>query len=219
MFAAGNQLENIVDTEFCLEAETCQRIHICPPGHGQHPPDTGKIQVPVCMFRYGIAIETFQALHACQAGVFPVTVSQHDLVIDVLQTPCDGPRDVTGTDDQKSGRWRFPDTKQLVRGYVDALLRAGQGQKALAILDEYSRIYIKDAALYRLEAEAYRQIGDTVNSRMALAEHYYQNGELDAAIHQLQLAGNEPGGDFYANSRLDARLKELENERNALNRR
>jgi predicted Zn-dependent protease len=54
---------------------------------------------------------------------------------------------------------------------------------------------------------------------MALAEHFYQSGELDAAIHQLQLAANEPGGDFYQSSRLEARLKELEQEREYLRRR
>jgi predicted Zn-dependent protease len=110
----------------------------------------------------------------------------------------------------------FPDSKQLVRSYVDALLRNGQGRLALKILDDYSRIYGKGAALYRLEAEAYRQIGKVMDSRMALAEHYYHSGELDAAIHQLQLAANEPGGDFYQNSRLDARLRELESERDYL---
>jgi predicted Zn-dependent protease len=110
----------------------------------------------------------------------------------------------------------FPDSKQLVRSYVDALLRNGQGRLALKMLDDYSHLYSKDATLYRLEAEAYRQIGKVMDSRMALAEHYYRNGELDAAIHQLQLAANEPGGDFYQNSRLDARLKELESERNYL---
>lgn len=113
----------------------------------------------------------------------------------------------------------FPDSPQLIRGYVDALLRAEQGQKALAILDDYSRVNTKDAALYRLEAEAYRQTGNILNSRMALSEHYYLTGELDAAIHQLQLAANEPGGNFYENSRLDARLKELEDEKQRLMRR
>ena len=113
----------------------------------------------------------------------------------------------------------FPDSKLLVRGYVDALLRNGQGEKALAVLGDYSQLYTKDAALYRLEAEAFRQTGKVMNSRMALAEHYYRNGELDAAIHQLQLATNEPGGDFYQNSRLDARLEELESERDFLMRR
>lgn len=113
----------------------------------------------------------------------------------------------------------FPDSSQLIRGYVDALLRDGQGQNALAVLDEYSRINVKGAAMYRLEAEAYRQTGKVTDSRMALAEHYYLSGELDAAIHQLQLAANEPGEDFYQSSRLEARLKELENERQRIKRR
>lgn len=113
----------------------------------------------------------------------------------------------------------FPDSKQVVRAYVDGLLRNGRGQQALTILEDYSRLSSKDAALYRLEAEAYRLTGKVVSSRMALAEHYYQNGELDAAIHQLQLANNEPGGDFYQSSRVDARLRELQDERAYLMRR
>jgi len=112
----------------------------------------------------------------------------------------------------------FPDSKLLISGYVNALLRDGQGEKALNILDDYSRVNLKSAALYRLEAEAFRQIGKVMDSRMALAEHYYRYGELEAAIHQLRLAANEPGGDFYQSSKLDARLKELESERAFLNR-
>ncbi len=91
----------------------------------------------------------------------------------------------------------FPDSKQVVGAYVDALLRNDEGARALVILDDYSRIYAKDAALYRLEAEAFR---------------------LNGAIHQLQLASNEPDGGFYQNSRLDARLKELKAERDFLMR-
>ena len=113
----------------------------------------------------------------------------------------------------------FPDSKQLAHGYVDALLRTGQGDKALAILDEYSHFYRKDAVLYRLEAEAFRLTGKVVSSRMALAEHFYLNGELGAAIHQLQLATNEQGGDFYQSSRVEARLEELQNERDFIMRR
>lgn len=113
----------------------------------------------------------------------------------------------------------FPDSKLLIHGYVNALLRDGQGEKALAILDDYSRVVLKDAALYRLEAEAFRQVGKVKSSRMSLAEHYYRYGELEAAIHQLHLAANDPGGDFYQSSRLDARLKELESERDHLKRR
>jgi predicted Zn-dependent protease len=107
----------------------------------------------------------------------------------------------------------------VVRAYVDALLRNDEGDRALVILDDYSRLYAKDAALYRLEAEAFRLNGKVMSSRMALAEYYYRTGELNGAIHQLQLASNEPGGGFYQNSKLDARLKELKAERDFLMRR
>jgi predicted Zn-dependent protease len=113
----------------------------------------------------------------------------------------------------------FPDSRQVVRGYVDALLRTGKADRALVMLDDYSRLYAKDAALYRLEAEAFRLTGKVMNSRMALAEYYYRTGELNGAIHQLQLASNEPDGDFYQSSKLDARLKELKAERDFLMRR
>ena len=110
----------------------------------------------------------------------------------------------------------FPDSTQLVRGYVDALVRTGMNQQAIDLLDEYSRIHAKDPPMYRLQAEAYRQLGKTANSRLALAEYYYRTGELDAAIHQLELSVNEPGGDFYVQSRIEARLQELERERQDL---
>jgi predicted Zn-dependent protease len=107
----------------------------------------------------------------------------------------------------------FPDSNQLVLGYLDALLRGEQGKKALTVIDDYARVNVKSSALYRLEAEAYRLTGKVMQSRMALSEHYYLSGELDAAIHQLQLAASEPGDDFYQSSRLEARLTELESER------
>jgi predicted Zn-dependent protease len=113
----------------------------------------------------------------------------------------------------------FPDSSQLVLAYADGLLRDGQGKKALVIIDDYSRIHTKSAALYRLEAEAYRLTGEITPSRMALAEYYYLTGELEGAIHQLQLAANEPGGDFYESSKVEARLKELQAERERLTRR
>ncbi len=113
----------------------------------------------------------------------------------------------------------FPDSKQLVRGYADALIRNGEARTALAILDDYARVQHNDATLYRLQAEAYGQVGKAMDSRMALAEHFYHIGELDAAIHQLTLAANEPGGDFYKRSRVDARIQELQQEREYLQRR
>ena len=49
-------------------------------------------------------------------------------------------------------------------------------------------------------------------SRLSLAEHYYLNGKLDAAIYQLQIAAQDAEAGYYLLSRVEARLEELEQE-------
>lgn len=106
----------------------------------------------------------------------------------------------------------FPDNKILVRGYANALIRGGQGARALEMIEGYGRLRSLDAPLYRLQAEAYQQAGKPAESHMSLAEHYYRIGQLGGAIHQLKLASQVAGDDFYRNSRIEARLKDLETE-------
>ena len=106
----------------------------------------------------------------------------------------------------------YPDNKSLVAGYTRGLIKTGAPVKALQVLDRYSRVYGLDAALYRIEAEAYARSGDTARSRFSLAEHHYLNGQLDAAMHQLKLASQQREADYYLLARVDARLKELEYE-------
>ncbi len=107
----------------------------------------------------------------------------------------------------------YPGNKVLVRGYADALIQAGQAKKALEVIDRYGRLHALDAVLYKLRANAHQQAGNPAESHIALSEHYYLNGEIGAAIHQLELASQRSGNDFYRNSRIEARLKQLQNER------
>ncbi|MDX1515133.1 MAG: M48 family metalloprotease, partial [Gammaproteobacteria bacterium] len=106
----------------------------------------------------------------------------------------------------------FPDNKILVRGYTSALIRTGQSARALEIIENYARVRPLDAPLYRIQAEAFEKSGKPAESHMALAEHYYRMGQLGGAIHQLKLASSVSGDDFYRNSRIEARLKDLEEE-------
>jgi len=106
----------------------------------------------------------------------------------------------------------FPDNKILVRGYAKALIGTGQSARALETIESYSRLHALDAPLYRIQAEAYQKVGRPAESHMALAEHYYRMGQLGSAIHQLKLASGISGDDFYRNSRIEARLKDLEDE-------
>ncbi|HSS63408.1 MAG TPA: M48 family metalloprotease [Gammaproteobacteria bacterium] len=107
----------------------------------------------------------------------------------------------------------YPGNKVLVRGYANALIEAGQAKKALEAIERYGRIHALDASLYKLRANAHQKAGNPAESHMALSEHYYLNGEIGAAIHQLELASQRSGDDFYRNSRIEARLKQLESER------
>lgn len=107
----------------------------------------------------------------------------------------------------------FPDSKAVVFGYANALLRAKRGAQALDITDDYARAYGREARLYKLEADAYAQTGRDVDSQLALAEHLYLSGRLEAAINQLRQAGARARENFYDGSRIAARLKSLEDER------
>ena len=107
----------------------------------------------------------------------------------------------------------YPGNKILVKGYANALIQADQAKKALQVIDGYARIHSLDATLYKLRANAYQKAGNPAESHIALSEHYYLNGEIGAAIHQLELASQRSGDDFYRNSRIEARLKQLQDER------
>jgi predicted Zn-dependent protease len=107
----------------------------------------------------------------------------------------------------------YPGNSVLVRGYANALIQAGQAKKSLQVIDRYGRLHALDAALYKLRANAHQQAGNPAESHIALSEYYYLNGEIGAAIHQLELASKRSGNDFYRDSRIEARRKQLESER------
>ena len=85
----------------------------------------------------------------------------------------------------------------------------GQHQRALQLLTDLVRNTPRNARLYRLQAQSYAASGRRLLQHQALAEVYYLQGTLSAAIEQLQLAQKSSDGDFYQLSAVDARLREL----------
>ena len=108
----------------------------------------------------------------------------------------------------------YPGDRSLVRGHAAALNEAGRPDDTLKLIDEYGQWNAIDSEMYRLRADAYQKLGRTLASRADLAEHHYLSGRLDQAISQLRLASRSPekDADFYAITRIEARLEELENE-------
>ena len=104
---------------------------------------------------------------------------------------------------------RFPQAKSLVYGYADALYAAGEHAKALSFLEAQLQRDSSDFRLYGLQARAFAATGKRLQQHRAQAEHYFLQGQLGQAIEQLQFAQKETDGNFYEQSAVDARLREL----------
>jgi predicted Zn-dependent protease len=67
----------------------------------------------------------------------------------------------------------------------------------------------REIKLHSLLSKSYAALGKRLLSHQSLAETYYLQGALVPAQEQLQLALKAGDGDFYAMSRIDARLREV----------
>ena len=108
---------------------------------------------------------------------------------------------------------RFPDHRALVYAYGLALVRAGRPDEATALLRRFQRAHETDAAIYRLLGLAHQRAGRRAASHMALAEFHARNGDLESAIHQLDIALEDPAIDDYRSARADARRQQLRDQR------
>ncbi|HWQ95101.1 MAG TPA: M48 family metalloprotease [Gammaproteobacteria bacterium] len=106
----------------------------------------------------------------------------------------------------------YPGNRALTLLYSQALLQAGQPDKARRLLQSHLRHRSAEPAVYQLLAQAAGQTGRQAEAHQAQAEYYYLNGQTGAAIQQLTLALGLKDTDFYLASQIEARLKELKDE-------
>ncbi len=115
-----------------------------------------------------------------------------------------GARDIVSAALQQHSGYR-----PLSYAYLEYLQALGEHQRALAALTELGELYPHDAQLWSLKAKSYAALGKRLLQHQALAEVYFLQGTLPAAVEQLQLAQRSGDGDFYQLSSVDARLREL----------
>ena len=108
-------------------------------------------------------------------------------------------------------RARYPHSRPLLYAQIAALEEAGRAQDALNVLAEPLRSNARDRRLQEMRAKAYAALGKRSLQHQAQAEVQVLQGNLPAAIEQLQLARTAGDGDFYQLSVVDARLQELRN--------
>ncbi|MEF8733573.1 MAG: M48 family metalloprotease [Candidatus Accumulibacter meliphilus] len=104
---------------------------------------------------------------------------------------------------------RYPQSKALVYGYAEALLAGRQYEQSLQFLESQLQLYSSDYKLYGLQAKTYAALGKRLQQHRAQAEFYLLQGQLGAAVEQLQFAQQAGDGDFYEKSAVDARLRDL----------
>jgi len=102
-----------------------------------------------------------------------------------------------------------PGRRALAYGYADALITAKRPGEAIEFLTFRLEARSADPKLYELQARGYAATGKRLLQHRALAESYALRGNLTGAIEQLQIAQKSGDGDFYQQSSVEARLKEL----------
>ena len=116
----------------------------------------------------------------------------------------------------------FPEHRSLIYGYAEHFLASRQPDKAIKLIAEKQRLYPDDPYLYDMLAKAYAAKGKDLLRFQAQGESYYRKYDLKKAVEQLDLAIKAKDGNFYEQSIVEARLKELrrlqENEKQAIER-
>ncbi len=104
---------------------------------------------------------------------------------------------------------RFPQAKSIVYGLAESLFAGRQYDEALRFLESQLQADPGDFRLYGLQAKTYAALGKRLLQHRAQAEFYVLRGQLGEAVEQLRFAQQDTDGNFYEQSTVDARLREL----------
>ena len=80
------------------------------------------------------------------------------------------------------------------------------------MIEQYIFKYRSDPNLYKLLAKAFKGLNKDIEYHENMAEYFYYQYNLKDAIVQFGIAKNIRSNDFYAKSRVESRLKQLQSE-------
>lgn len=103
----------------------------------------------------------------------------------------------------------YPTNRALIDGYAEHMIRTNQLELALTFIESKQSLYLEDPIFYELKSRIYTMQGKNLLRHQAQAEAYYRRYNLPKAIEQMELATKAGDGDFYQQSIVEARLKEL----------
>ena len=104
----------------------------------------------------------------------------------------------------------YPDNFAVNYYYAKAMLDSGRYQQGCKLLKQY---LLKNTApifeAQKLMAELYNANGQSILSKQAMSEYYYNTGNFSGAVFQLREALKEPDIDYITRSQIELRLREL----------
>jgi predicted Zn-dependent protease len=109
----------------------------------------------------------------------------------------------------RAAQLQFPQERAIAYGLVESLLDAGSPAEAIKVTADDLQSYPSDARMHALQAKTYALLGKRLQQHRAQAEAYALLGQVPAAVEQLELAQKAGDGNFYEQSQVDARLREM----------
>lgn len=164
--------------------------------------------------QYGYALALLQRDQAADAvQVLQPLVAQHQGVI-LLRSALGQAQVAAGHMQQglatfAEGEVLFPRNVPLTVRYAEALIKAGRGQEAHALLLDLFNNVEPTPMQIKLTAQAASAAGDTGDAYYYMGEYQISNGNLPLATQQLQLALATPHLNNVQRERYRARLAEI----------
>jgi predicted Zn-dependent protease len=118
-----------------------------------------------------------------------------------------------GLKDAEQAHQQFPLARGIARQYADAMISNGKLDEATRFLREQTQQYRDEPKLHELLAKAYAAQGKQALQHIALAESYALGGGKQAALDQLVIARKATDASFYDMALIDARERELKEQR------
>lgn len=113
----------------------------------------------------------------------------------------------------------MPENYPLAIAYIQALTTAKKLGKAREITQQSITLRNNEPRLYRLLSKIEELDDNQAESHRILAEAFVADGELAAAVQQLEIALNSANkSDFYLTSRIESRLNKLRDLQKAQNK-
>ena len=106
----------------------------------------------------------------------------------------------------------YPQSYAAGAAMVKAYLKVGRTNDAVSWLKARTRTQPNEIVWWGLLIDAYDQEKNVPMRHYAIAEKFALEGAWPSAIEQLKIARASGGGNFYQNSTIDARLREIQKQ-------